>query len=243
MRKLLAEDIVGDGFVEPALNLTLMKTPDRTVLFDVGSGPNFMPSAGKLAESLEIAGVAPDDITDVAFTHGHPDHLWGILDDFDDVLFAGAQLHFPRREFEFWSDPGTVDLMEDARKPFAIGARNRLEAMEEQLVLFDPGAEVVSGVEAMDTSGHTPGHTAFAVHAGSETFMVIGDALTNYRISFERPGWPSGSDHDRDKGIATRRSLLDRLAGDKAKFVGYHLPNDGVGYAERSGDAFRFVAA
>ena len=46
--------------------------------------PNFQPTAGKLAENLEAAGIDPAKITKVVFTHGHADHLWGAIDDFDD---------------------------------------------------------------------------------------------------------------------------------------------------------------
>ena len=124
LKALLDGNLVDGEFVEPGLNLTLMKNGDRTVLFDVGSGPNFMPSAGKLMDSLDAAGVASEDITDVVFTHAHPDHLWGILDDFDEVLFSEAVLHVPRREFKYWMDEETVEKTPDARKAFAVGAKN-----------------------------------------------------------------------------------------------------------------------
>ncbi len=241
LTEVLSGLLVDDAFVEPSLNLTLLRDDERVVLFDAGSGPNFMPSAGKLKESLDAVGVAPDEITDVVFTHGHPDHLWGILDDFDEVLFADATLHFPQIEFEFWMNDGTVASMPDARKAFAVGAKNRLEAMKEQIKLFEPGNEVVSKVEAVDTHGHTPGHTSFVVHATSEPIMIIGDALTNHIVSFEKPNWPSGSDQDTGMGIETRKKLLDRLANEQMQIIGYHLPNDGVGRVEKSGASYRFT--
>jgi len=241
LQKLLADIVVEDEFVEPGLSLTLMRMDDRLVLFDAGSGANFVPSAGKLGESLDAAGIAPDDITDVVFTHGHPDHLWGILDDFDEVLFSQATLHVPRTEFEFWKDKNTVDLMTDARKSFAVGAKNRFEAMEGQVKLFNPGVEVLPKVEAVDTRGHTPGHTSFVIHGAGEPVMVVGDALTNHIISFEKPDWPSGSDQDPEQGIKTRKMLLDRLATDKMQIVGYHLPNEGVGRVEKFGGSYRFT--
>lgn len=241
LRAALGDAVVEGDFVEPALNLTLLRSDDRLVLFDVGSGPNFVPTAGKLDESLDAAGVTPDDITDVLFTHGHPDHLWGILDDFDEVLFPEAKLHFPQAEYDFWMDDDTVNQMPEARQAFAIGAKNRLEAMQDMISLFEPGGEIVPSVEAVDTKGHTPGHTSFVVHGAGEPVMVIGDALTNYRISFEHPKWPSGSDQDPEQGIETRMQLLDRLSTDKMKLIGYHLPNEGVGTVEKSGDSYRFV--
>ena len=241
--KFLAENKMNPERLEPPCNLTLLRDGKRTILFDAGAGPNFMPSAGKLPETLEAAGVAPETITDVIFTHGHPDHLWGIVDDFDEIAFPQAKLHFPRTEWDFWRADDTLSKMSEARQTFAIGAKNRLDAMEAQVVLFDAGQEVVSGVEAVATPGHTPGHTAFVIHGNGagDPVMVVGDALTNHIVSFQRPDWPSGSDQDAEMGAKTRKSLLDRLAGEKMTIVGFHLPNNGLGRVERNGNAYRFA--
>jgi len=76
--------------LSPDCNVTLLRDGDRTVLFDVGAGADFMPTAGKLSEALDQLGVDPYDVTDVVFTHAHPDHLWGLLDDFGDMWFPEA---------------------------------------------------------------------------------------------------------------------------------------------------------
>lgn len=230
--------------IEPPCNLTLLEDGDRKVLFDAGSGPNFMPTAGKLGDALAEAGIDAEAITDVVFTHAHPDHLWGIIDDFDEIAFPAAQLHVPRKEWEYWHDENTVDTIGDARKTFAVGARNRLELIREQVTLFDAGAEVVPGVEAVGTHGHTPGHTSYVIHDGKGGgVMVIGDAITNASVSFAKPDWPTGSDQDQQQGIKTRMALLDRLATDGLSIVGFHLPDGGTGRVERSGTAYRFAAS
>lgn len=74
----------------PECNLALYRDGTNTVLFDVGSGPDFMPTAGKIVDSLDALDLAPEDITHVVFTHAHPDHIWGLLDEFDDPLFYEA---------------------------------------------------------------------------------------------------------------------------------------------------------
>jgi len=79
----------------PPCNITLLRDGTRTILFDVGSGPDFAPSSGILVDSLDQLGVAPEDVTDVIFTHAHPDHLWGLLDDFGDPLFSGPNADCP----------------------------------------------------------------------------------------------------------------------------------------------------
>lgn len=239
---LLADNgLPTDGF-EPPLNVPLLRSGERVILFDVGSGPNFMPSAGRLGDNLAAVGIDPAEVTDVVFTHAHPDHLWGLIDDFDELVFANAAYHMGRAEWEYWRDPGTVDAMPEARKSFAVGAQNRLGYLEDMITLFEPGAEVLAGVEAVDTSGHTPGHMSFVLHGGGDPVLIAGDALLHHLISFEHPKWPSGSDQDPEQGIATRLQLLDRLVADKVRVTAYHLPEPGKGRVERDGAVYRFVA-
>jgi len=112
---ILERHNVAPGPYHSVLNVTLLRDGDNLVLFDTGSGPSFQQSAGLLGEALEAADVAPEDVTHVVFTHGHPDHLWGVLDDFDDPYFAEAQHMMGRNEWDYWFDPATVDSIGDSR--------------------------------------------------------------------------------------------------------------------------------
>jgi hypothetical protein len=110
---LKANPIEGSTLKSP-LNLTLLRDGERTVLFDVGSGPNFMSSAGKIAEALDAIGVAPDAVTHVLFTHAHPDHIWGVKDDFDEEVFSNAEYHMSRSRVGLLVRPG--DREQGARR-------------------------------------------------------------------------------------------------------------------------------
>ena len=225
----------------PPLNVTLWQADDRLVLFDTGSGAHFMPTAGQLLQDFEQFGIDPYDVTDVIFTHAHPDHLWGLLDDFDDLAFPNASYYMNAKEWDYWRDKNTLGNTPEARQSFVVGAQNRLSVLEAQINLFNYGDEVIPGIEAVNTSGHTPGHTSFSIQRGNESVMIIGDALTHPIISFEKAGWPSGSDQDREQGLKTRLALLDRMATDKTMLLGYHLPYPGLGRVERSNNTYRFV--
>ena len=240
MDQLLESNGITPGVQMPDCNITLWQGNDRNVLFDVGAGSQFMPSAGELANSLEEAGIDPSDITDVVFTHAHPDHLWGLLDDFDDLLFPDAQYHMHQREWNYWLADDTLDKTPEFRKSFVAGAQNRLPLIQDNIRLFQWGEELLPGVEAVDTHGHTPGHTSFTLHDGNESLMVVGDALLNAVISFQQPSWVSGSDQNPDEGVTTRLKLLDRLAAEQSRIVGFHLPQPGLGRVERSGKTYRF---
>jgi len=231
------------GLREPPLNLTLVRDGERTILFDVGSGTNLFPSAGKLSEALAAIELDPSEVTHVVFTHAHPDHLWGLLDEFDDPMFPEAEFMMSKPEWDYWINPDTVNTIGEARQSFAAGALRNLTAIEDQITRFEFETEILPGVRAIDTSGHTPGHTAYEVRSGSESIVVVGDALTSQFFSFEKPDWPSPADQDAEKGISARNSLLDQLAGDKMRMIAYHIAFPGMGRVEKADGAYRFVTA
>lgn len=227
----------------PPCNVTLMRDGTNTVLFDVGAGPDFQPSAGKLMEAFDVLGLTVDDVTHVVFTHGHPDHLWGLLDDFEEPLFPNAAYLIGQQEFDYWTDPNTVSTIGEARTTFAVGAARRLATIADQVQFIADGEEILLGVAAHLTAGHTPGHMAFELRSGTDSTMIVGDAIGNHHVAFERPDWASGSDQDKDLAARTRVGLLDRIASEKMRLIGYHLPGGGIGRAEKTTTGFRFVEA
>lgn len=238
---ILAEAGVGADAFEPPCNITLLRHEDRVILFDVGSGTEFMPSAGYLPDALDALGLYPEDITHLVITHGHPDHIWGLLDDFGDVYLPEAQILMGQAEFDYWMDDNTVDSIGQARQAFAVGAKRRLDAVADRITFFGDDAEILPGVAARATVGHTPGHMAFELRDGSDSVMVVGDSLGNHHLAFARPDWLSGSDQDPQTAAATRVSLLDQLASAQMRIAGFHLPG-GLGRVERGGDGYRFIA-
>lgn len=237
----IAQATKASGPTVSVLNVTCFRQGDQVVVFDCGSGANFLPGTGKLAASLESAGIAPDSVTHVLFTHLHPDHFWGALDDFDTPLFPNARWHADKREVAFWTDAKVYEKLPEDRHAFAAGAQRIVKALGESLELHDAGAEWVPGVAAFDTAGHTPGHVSFELKDASGPVFVLGDALTHRIASFAHPEWRPASDHDADLAVATRRRLLDRAANEKARVIGYHL-DGAIGRVVRDGNAYRFVS-
>jgi glyoxylase-like metal-dependent hydrolase (beta-lactamase superfamily II) len=225
----------------PDCNLTLVRDAERTILFDVGSGSSFQPTAGQGLEALEALGVSVEDVTHVVFTHAHPDHLWGLLDDFDDPVFPEATYMIGKTEWDYWIDPKTMDTIDKSRTTFAVGAKRRLDAIEDNITFFKDGEEILPGIAARATFGHTPGHMTFEVRKGSQSIMILGDSVGNHHVAFEAPGWRSGSDQDQDMAARTRLSLLDQISQDKMQLIGFHLPNGGIGRCERRAGGYRFV--
>ena len=241
-RAILAAAGQDSGAFEAPCNLTLWQAEGRTVLFDAGAGADFMPSAGEIAGSLEALGLAPEDITDVIFTHGHPDHLWGATDDFDEPTFPEAQYHMGAEEQAYWIDPATVDSIGAARQSFAAGALRRLDLLGDRLSLFGAGDAVLPGVIAVATPGHTPGHMSFRL-GGAGGVFVIGDAIPNSHLALARPDWTSPSDQDPELGRSTRAALLEELASSGETVLGFHFSGGGIGTLARDGAGYAFTPA
>jgi glyoxylase-like metal-dependent hydrolase (beta-lactamase superfamily II) len=231
----------GPEFNSPT-NHTLIRAGSELILVDTGSGPHFMPSAGKLADNLAAAGIDRDAITTVVYTHGHPDHLWGVADDFEEVVFPKARYVVAAAEWDFWHGANAASGLPPERAGFVTGARRSYAHIKDKVRMVKPGDDVVTGLRVLATPGHTQGHVSLEV-AGGDGLIIGGDALTHALISFRHPEWRPQADHVPDLAAATRARLLDRLAADRLRLIGFHLPWPGVGYVERKDRAYRFVAA
>ena len=225
----------------PECNLALYRDGINTVLFDVGSGPDFMPSAGALVDSLDALDLTPEDVTHVVFTHAHPDHIWGALDDFDDPLFADATYMMGRAEWDYWWNPETVNTIGEARAFFAVGAKRRMEAIENAVEFFDADQEVLPGILSIGSPGHTPGHMSFEIASGTDKVLILGDAIGNHHVAFAKPEWHSGADQDGEMGVQSRKMLFDRILTDDLAILGFHLPGGGMGRVEAADTGYRFI--
>ena len=226
----------------PPTNVTLVRTGEEVVLIDAGSGSTFQDTAGKLAENLEAAGIDRDAVTTVVFTHAHADHLWGAIDDFDNSeRFPNARYVISAAEWDFWTKPDAASRMPDFMQGLARGSVRVLKRLNPKMERRHAGETVAPGLSFVSTPGHTPGHMSILLESGGEQLFISGDALTHAQISFQRPAWPIASDADRDRAVATRALLVDRLATDRTPLIGFHLPWPGLGRVERSGAHHRFV--
>ncbi|MBS0246165.1 MAG: MBL fold metallo-hydrolase [Proteobacteria bacterium] len=240
-KMLAAAGQSGDSYNSPT-NVTLLKHGNDLILIDTGSGDRFMPTAGKMWDNLKAAGVDKAKITKVIFTHGHPDHLWGTVDEFDELMLPKASFHVAAAEWDFWNGDNATRGLPAERAGFVTGARRNYAAIKERVAMFKDGDEIVPGLHIVSTPGHTQGHVSLALKGG-DGLLITGDALTHPMISFVHPEWKPAADHVPDQAVATRQKLLDRLATDKSKIIGFHLPYPGVGMVERKDGAYRYVAA
>lgn len=224
-------------------NHLVIESGDKVVLVDVGSGSRFLDTAGRLMDNLDAAGIDAGSITDVVITHAHPDHVWGIRDDFDEPILPEAAYTIGAAEFDWWMAEDRVNLVDANLQQFVVGAVNSLSAEGLDWTRATEGHQIAPGVTLIATPGHTPGHMAVHVESGGNRLIALGDSMTHAHASFERPDWVGGFDQDPDQTVATRRRLLDMTATDGVAVLGYHFPFPGVGHVMREGDSYRFVPA
>ena len=241
LKTLLAPMIQGEKAQFEASPL-LLKSGSDVILMDTGSGAGFQPTSGKIAESLKAAGTDPAAITKVIFTHGHPDHCWGTLGADGKPLFANASFHMAETEWNFWMAPDLASKMPKEMEGMVKTTQSQLGGIKDKIAMFKTGAEVLPGINVLDTAGHTPGHVSFEL-SGGDGLIITGDAITNPLVFFPHPGWKFGFDADHAMAIANRKKLLDMASTGKKKLLGYHWPYPGIGMAEAKDGAYIYVPA
>lgn len=234
------------GELSLQVNVALVRLGAEMILIDAGAGTDFAPQRGKLADNLAKAGVQPDAITKVVFTHAHPDHLWGVIDPLDGgTAFPKARHFMTAVERDYWLKSGVESSVPDAVRGAAAGTQRRLKELGARIETVKAGAEIIPGLTLIDTAGHSPGHVSVLVQSDGSRLLIGGDALIEPVISFARPGWRWGPDWDQDMAVAARKRTLDMLAADKIALLGYHLPWPGLGRVESAPAGalgYRFIA-
>ena len=200
--------------IEPATNVTLLRTGDDLVLVDNGSGNKFQPTAGKLLENLAANGIDPAAVTKVVFSHAHPDHIWGTLNDDGTLAFPNAGYYVGQAEWDFWTDPDLPAQMPEDIRPFALGAQRDLGGGEGA----GHAGQARRRHRVRGSASSTPRATPRATSPARRRRRRADRRRRRHRRTRSSrcatPIGRSASTPIPSRAIATRKALLDRAATD-----------------------------
>lgn len=242
VRTLMRDNLLPETRYQPGFSPLVLNTGRELVLFDTGNGENGFvprPNGGWLAAGLAPAGIRAEDIDIVVLSHGHPDHVGGLMEG-GKPLFPNARYVIGAIEYDYWAPEGkhTGDL-----EKFAAVFRANTKAIADRFTFLKPGDAVVSGVTALEAYGHTPGHLNFRIESEGKAIYFWGDCAHHQVASLVRPDWHCVFDSDKEQGAATRKRVYDMLATERLPVIGYHMPFPSVGYVEREGaSGYRWLA-
>jgi glyoxylase-like metal-dependent hydrolase (beta-lactamase superfamily II) len=231
---------------EPAVNYftqMTINTGSKLILIDAGFANNGAPTTGQLAANMAAAGIDPKQIDTVLVSHFHGDHINGLRAKDGTAVYPNAEIMVPSKEWAFWMDDARMSAAAEGARPGFAMTRRVLSPMSKDVKQFEWGKELVPGVTAIQSDGHTMGHTSFVVSSGTKSLLVIGDAANDPRLFARNPEWHLGFDTDKALAVTTRKKLLDMAAADKMQCSFYHAAFPATGFVAKNATGYDWFPA
>jgi glyoxylase-like metal-dependent hydrolase (beta-lactamase superfamily II) len=219
----------------------IVNTGKRLILIDTGTGGQIAPSAGAFHANLAAAGIDAKAIDLIAISHFHPDHINGIKDKGDDLVFANAEIMVADDEWNFWMDDANLNAAPSDLKSAFRNQRRIFSSIAKNVARFSPGAEIAPGIVALAAPGHTPGHTVFAIYSGDQSLLVLGDTAQHPAVFARHPDWQAAFDIDGDAAVASRKKIFEQAAADRMLVTGYHFPFPACGHLIKTANGYEHV--
>lgn len=216
-----------DNLVTLAARPLLLETRHGWMLVDGGFGHHLderqrrlynVSRAGRLAESLAEAGVAPAQVEWVVLTHLHLDHASGLVAEGSDGRLRPL---FPRARHVVQAIEVGEMASPHERERHAYEQRSWRPLVESGLVeQVDGTRELAPGVEVFLTGGHSRGHQGLLLRSDGGVVLHLGDVLPT--AAHLRPLWVSALDDFPLDSIEVKRRWLGRAIEGSWWIAFYH---------------------
>ncbi|HGM6969903.1 TPA: MBL fold metallo-hydrolase [Serratia marcescens] len=222
-----------------SVNAYLINTGSKLVLVDAGTGALHGETLGKMMKNLNASGYQAEQVDEIYLTHLHPDHVGGLMAD-KRLAFPNATVWVEKDEVAFWLSEEKKRQAEEKDKRFFDAAIASLQpyVTEGKLKTFEGNQALTPGISAIDTRGHTPGHSVFAVESKGQKMVILGDMIHVGSVQFPDPNVAIAYDIDVPAAVAQRKRLFDDLAQQRALVAGAHLSFPGLGYINKQGKGY-----
>lgn len=225
------------------INSYLIRDGERRILVDTGVGPPQSPMAAffttsafdfarELPRELAHAGVRPEDVDTVVFTHLHPDHVgWNVSYEGEPgaLRFPNARYVAHETEWATWHDPAVLDAF---WFPFAPQLLTPLDA-NDRLELIAKETPISPHVTAVESFGHTPGSISVHVSSRDEELLIWGDVV-QLPPQVTEESWMGALDMDPATLLRSRRRVFDWAETDGLLVASCHFPAGGFGHVVRA---------
>lgn len=233
--------------LQTAVNAFLIDTGDKQVLVDTGTTECFPGDLGHVLPNLNYAGYNPNDIDDVVLTHGHPDHICGLLTKSGAMAYPNAKVWINNQELQYWlSDANKQHIPKQYGFLFDL-ARKALKPYQDrqQVVAFTADSTLPVGLKAIATPGHTVGHSSFLFNGGSakNSLLIWGDLVHYHTVQLKHPEATYEVDNDYAKSVQSRKMALQMAAQNHWWVAGAHMPFPGIGHISKDSSGYDWVPA
>jgi glyoxylase-like metal-dependent hydrolase (beta-lactamase superfamily II) len=210
-----------DVKVDIAMVVWLIRGEGRTILFDSGFHRDtflkYFPMKDYLRpdEAVKLAGVKPEEVTDIVISHAHWDHMGGI------DLFPKANVWIQKEEYRYYAmeawqpggNHGGIDP-EDVKQLLQLNTEGRLRLVDGDNV------EIFPGIRAYTGSRHTFASQYLRVE-GDPPFVLASDNCYFYLNLSSHLASATFSDADHAANIAAQSRMIE-LAGSVDRVVPGH---------------------
>jgi len=228
--------------IETSVNAYLVNTGQKLVLIDAGAGKLFGPTLGNLQTSLRAAGYAPEQVDEIYITHMHGDHLGGLIAN-DKPAFPNAIVRADKHDADFWLSEENLNKAPADGKGAFQGAMLSLNPYVKagKFKSFEGNTDLVPGVKALGSHGHTPGHTTYLVESKGQRMVFWGDLMHVAAVQFEDPSVTIQFDSD-SKAAAEQRKAAYADAATQGYLVGVaHISFPGIGRLRAEGKGYAWL--